>query len=201
MAGIPAEPVLKHRAAWISTFVAGLELAKQGEMTWCRRTSFTSARGQRSRPDGSCRASGSPKDKAERLRRGATGETEQCIAENGRRGKRHATIGFRIGPSDRAEIDGDIVHVRPRGADGLRDDAFAIDPASRGGGTRIGADGDLRLLLRPATARRPCWCGRAKQCSLITRRALHIVTLGASLATDKAGATWRGCARCQAAAT
>jgi hypothetical protein len=39
--------------------------------------------------------------------------------------------GLRIGPSDRADIDGDVAHVRTRGADGLRNDTFASGPVSR----------------------------------------------------------------------
>ena len=133
---------------------------------------------------------GPSEDEPERLWRGAMDEAEQRVADHCRRGARHAAACFRIGPSDRAEVDDDVANIRPRGADGLRDDAFAIDPASYGGGDRIRADGNPRLLPRLATARGPGWCGGAKQCSLVARRALHIVTLGASLATNKAGVAW-----------
>src|SRR5258708_3241339 len=80
---------------------------------------------------------GPPEDEAERLWRNATSETKQRIAEHDRRGELHAAAGFRIGPPDRAEIHGDVPHVRPRSADGLRDDACAVDPANRGGGARV----------------------------------------------------------------
>jgi len=41
-AGIPAAPVLKQRAAWTSTFVASLELAKQGNVALAQADGFTS---------------------------------------------------------------------------------------------------------------------------------------------------------------
>jgi segregation and condensation protein A len=40
-AAIPAEPALTRRAAWTSTFVAGLELAKQGDVALRQRENFT----------------------------------------------------------------------------------------------------------------------------------------------------------------
>jgi segregation and condensation protein A len=40
-ADVPAEPVLKQRAAWTSTFVASLELAKQGEVALAQEDRFT----------------------------------------------------------------------------------------------------------------------------------------------------------------
>jgi hypothetical protein len=64
-----------------------------------------------------------PEDEPERLWCNAAGEIEQRIANHGRRVERHEAVGFRIGPSDRAEVDGDVAHVRKGGADGLRDDA------------------------------------------------------------------------------
>ena len=124
---------------------------------WRRRMAsppFTSARRQWNRwSDGARRAGGPPEDEPERLRRVATGEGEQRVADRDRRGERHAVAGFRVGPADRAEVHGDVAHVRPRGADRLRDDAFAIDPANRRGGDRLGADGDGGLLRRPAPTR------------------------------------------------
>ena len=41
-AGISAEPALKQRAAWTSTFIAGLELAKQGEVALAQADQFDS---------------------------------------------------------------------------------------------------------------------------------------------------------------
>jgi segregation and condensation protein A len=40
-AGISAEPVLKQRAAWTSTFIASLELAKQGDVALAQEDRFT----------------------------------------------------------------------------------------------------------------------------------------------------------------
>jgi segregation and condensation protein A len=40
-ADVPAEPVLKQRAAWTSTFIASLELAKQGEVALAQEDRFT----------------------------------------------------------------------------------------------------------------------------------------------------------------
>jgi len=40
-ADVPAEPALKQRAAWTSTFVASLELAKQGEVALAQEDRFT----------------------------------------------------------------------------------------------------------------------------------------------------------------
>ena len=40
-AGISAEPVLRQRAAWASTFIASLELAKQGEVALAQEDRFT----------------------------------------------------------------------------------------------------------------------------------------------------------------
>jgi segregation and condensation protein A len=40
-AGISAEPALKQRAAWASTFIASLELAKQGEAALAQEDRFT----------------------------------------------------------------------------------------------------------------------------------------------------------------
>jgi segregation and condensation protein A len=42
-ADVPAEPVLKQRAAWTSTFVASLELAKQGEVALAQEDRFTAS--------------------------------------------------------------------------------------------------------------------------------------------------------------
>jgi len=40
-AEVPAEPMLKKRAAWTSTFIASLELAKQGEVALAQEDRFT----------------------------------------------------------------------------------------------------------------------------------------------------------------
>jgi len=93
---------------------------------------------------------------------------------------------FRIGPPDRAKIHGDVAHVRPRGTDSLRDDAFAINPASRRGGDRLGADDDRGLPRWQAAPRGPRRPGGAKQCSLVTRRAVHVAILATSRVIGKA---------------
>jgi segregation and condensation protein A len=40
-AQVPAGPALKHRAAWTSTFIASLELAKQGDVAMAQEDGFT----------------------------------------------------------------------------------------------------------------------------------------------------------------
>jgi hypothetical protein len=56
-----------------------------------------------------------------------------------------------------------VVHIRPRGADGLGDHAFAIDLASRGGSDGLPVDDDGRLLRRLTWARAPRRLGGAEQ--------------------------------------
>src|ERR1019366_8162049 len=132
-----------------------------------------------------------PEDEPERLWHGTTGEDKQRVADHDRRGERHAAAGFRIGPSDRGDVQGDVAHVRPRGVDGLRDDAFAIDPANRRGGDRLGADGNGGLPLRLAVTRGPRWHAGAKRYSLITRHEPHAVSWPARAAParrDRPGA-------------
>ena len=111
-----------------------------------------------------------PEDEPERLWRGATGKAAQRGADHGGCVERHASAAFRIGPSDRAEVHGDVAYIRPRGPDSLRDGAFTFDPACRRGGDRVSVDGDGGLPRRSARARGPRWRRGVEQRWVLLRK-------------------------------
>jgi hypothetical protein len=76
--------------------------------------------------------------------------------------------------------------ARPRGADSRRDDAFALDPTCRCSHNRFGTDGNPGLLRRWPPTSGPRCRGGAKQCSLVTGRALHGASLTDARGTSKA---------------
>src|ERR1700676_5031310 len=72
-----------------------------------------------------------------------------------RRGPRPARL--RIRPADRREVNGDIAHIWPRGADGIGDHAFAIDLAGHGGSDGSKNPSEVHVAVRKTGYRGRLW--------------------------------------------